>query len=207
MLRLYKLLLPLSFLASILACQTEQKDLSLDAEVIETDSTLDLNQAFGYKKLHRWGDSLQVMVLSWGADSTGGYLILLSDSSRQNYMAAAHYRNGSVLRSWINDLDRDSLPEVAVVVSNKNYRQTGHFTLHEFEKDFSLEPIEMEPLSEQLGAEYNGQDSIYAEQDEVIREFALTRPDSTQQDSLQNKRRIRYKLENNNLIVTDYEDM
>jgi hypothetical protein len=190
------------------ACQSDPLPPALDEAVSETDTTLNLNRAFQYKKIHQWGDSLQVMVLSWGTDSLGGYLILLADSARQNYMAASHFRNGPVMRSWIDDLDRDSLPEVAVVVNTMNNRQTGYFTLHEFEKDFTLEPIEMEPLSEQLGAEYDGRDSIYSNQSQIVREFALARPDSTKaNDSLKNRRRILYNLENNSLIVTDYEDM
>ena len=181
----------------------ERKNPEFPEETIE-DSRLDLNQYIVYKKLHNWGDSLYFLVLSWGSDSTGGYTILLADSIGGNYISLAQHRQGGVVQSWINDFDRDSLPEIGIVTRSQNKRRTGQMRLHELGRNFTFETIDMQPLSEQLSADYEGSDIFYPQTGQVVREFQTVTFDSATQEKT--VRRIVYELDNNQLIVTEFEN-
>lgn len=194
---------------SLTACHEEpekKEKPSLDNEFPEQttlDTRLDLNNYLRYKKLHSWGDSLFFLVVSWGSDSTGSYTIMLADSVSGNYTSISQHKQGGVVQSWVNDFDRDSLPEIGIVTRSPNQRRTGQMRLHELGRNYTFETIEMQPLSEQLGADYEGGDIFYPETGQLIREFRTLSYDSTDQEKP--IRRIIYGLDNNQLIVTEFE--
>ena len=195
---------------SLICCKQEpekKKDLSLDSEFPEQtsrDPHLDLNDYIRYKKLHNWGDSLYFLVISWGSDSTGSYSILLADSASGSYTSITQHKQGGVVQSWVNDFDRDSLPEIGIVTRSPNKRKTGQMRLHELGRNYTFETIDMQPLSEQLGADYEGGDIFYPQTGQIVREFRTLKFDTTEQDKM--VRRIIYELDNNQLIVTEFEN-
>lgn len=182
----------------------EKPPLSLEfPEQTVQDPRLNLNDYIKYKKLHSWGDSLYFLVISWGTDSTGSYTIMLADSTSGNYNSTTQYRQGGVVQSWINDFDRDNLPEIGIVTRSQNARRTGQMRLHELNRKFAFESIEMQPLSEQLGADYEGRDVFYPETGQIVREFRTLNLDSASDEN--DIKRIVYALDNNQLIVTEFE--
>lgn len=192
------------------SCKEEPKPKEkprLDEEFPEQttrDNRLNLNDYIRYKKLHKWSDSLYFMVVSWGSDSIGSYTIMLADSLSGNYTSVSVHRQGGVVQSWINDFDRDSLPEIGIVTRSQTTRKTGQMRLHELGRNFTFETIDMQPLSEQLGADYEGGDIFYPQTGQIIREFRTQNYDSTAQDKT--VRRVIYELDNNQLIVTEFEN-
>jgi hypothetical protein len=185
--------------------EEEARDLSNEfPEQTSHDARLNLNDYILYKKLHQWNDHLSFLVMSWGTDSTGGYVILMSDSVSGNYVSFAQHHQGGVVQSWINDFDRDSLPEIGIVTRSQNKRQSGQMRLHELTRNFTFETIEMQPLSEQLSADYEGGDIFYPQTGQVVREFRTVGFDSAAQEKI--VRRIVYELDNNQLIVTEFEN-
>lgn len=206
---LFSLLCLFYFTLSLTACNEqapeEEQDLSKEfPEQTIQDVRLNLNDYIRYKKLHKWSDSLYFLVISWGSDSLGSYSIMLADSLSGNYSSITLHRQGGVVQSWINDFDRDSLPEIGIVTRSQNTRKTGQMRLHELGRNFNFETIEMQPLSEQLGADYEGSDIFYPQTGQIIREFkTLTLDTNVQENPV---RRIIYELDNNKLIVTDFEN-
>lgn len=59
---------------------------------------------------------LNFEVVSWGkgVDSVGGYLILLSDSLKNNYKSLSNEREGIITDAWNMDMDNDGNPEVYI---------------------------------------------------------------------------------------------
>ncbi len=195
---------------SLVACNQKSEEdntLSLESEFPEQttmDVRLNLNDYLRYKKLHSWGDSLYFLVVSWGSDSTGSYTIMLADSTSGSYTSISQHKQGGVVQSWVNDFDRDSLPEIGIVTRSPNKRRTGQMRLHELGRNLTFETIEMQPLSEQLGADYEGSDIFYPETGQIIREFRTLSDDTAEQEKP--IRRIIYGLDNNQLIVTEFEN-
>ena len=167
------------------------------------DPRLNLNDYIRYKKMHNWGDSLYFLVISWGSDSIGSYSILMADSSSGTYTSITQHQQGGVVQSWINDFDRDSLPEIGIVTRSPNKRKTGQMRLHELGRNHTFETIDMQPLNEQLGADYEGSDIFYPQTGQIIREFKTLTFDSASGDK--SVRRIFYELDNNSLIITEFE--
>ncbi|WP_224999605.1 PliI family lysozyme inhibitor of I-type lysozyme [Cesiribacter sp. SM1] len=202
------LFLCLSICAIVSSCQEEKpkEKPSLDQEFPEQttqDTRLNLNDYIRYKKIHQWGDSLYFLVMSWGSDSIGSYSILLADSANGNYTSFSMHQQGSVVQTWINDFDRDSLPEIGIVTRSQNQRKTGQMRLHELGRNSAFETIDMQPLSEQLGADYEGGDIFYPQTGQIVREFRTVNFDTAVQDKT--VKRIVYELDNNQLIVTEFE--
>lgn len=168
------------------------------------DPRLNLNDYIRYKKMHSWNDSLYFLVISWGSDSVGSYSILLADSSSGAYTSVAQHQQGGVVQSWINDFDRDSLPEIGIVTRSPNTRKTGQMRLHELGRNQIFETIDMQPLNEQLGADYEGSDIFYPQTGQIIREFRTLAVDTSSGEKA--VRRIFYELENNQLIISEFEN-
>jgi hypothetical protein len=66
---------------------------------------------------------LNFEVLSWGkgVDSVGGYLILMTDSAKNDFKSLSNEREGIISDAWNMDLDNDGNPEVYIELkSNKD---------------------------------------------------------------------------------------
>ena len=181
---------------------TEAPEDKIEQEVSSTE------EIFHQQKDLTAGDSLEVKILSWGGKSIGSYLLLMADSAQERYIGDSFFRKGMLENTWISDLDEDGWPEVGVVVQETENNGYANLQLHELKGDFSLRTISFPPLSEALGADYGGNDSIYVNNGQVVREFSLlNRADSSSMDAPLAGRRIRYVMENNTLIMADFEEL
>lgn len=162
---------------------------------------------FHHQKQATYGDSLYIRVLSWGAKETGSYLVLVADSLNQHYIGDSFFRQGALKNIWVDDLDADGMPEVGVVLKQDRDLEYGRLSLHELSDDFTFKTAYFSPLSETLGADYGGGDSIYRRNDRmIVREFhLLDRLDTLSQSN--RKRRVLYMLENNQLVVSGIEEL
>ncbi len=161
---------------------------------------------FHSQKEASYGDSLHIRVLSWGGEETGSYLVLVADSLNKHYIGNSFFRQGVLSNIWVDDLDRDGMPEIGVVLQESENLRYGRLSVHELSPDFTLQSVNFPPLSETLGADYGGRDSVYKRDDKVIvREFhLLDRLDTLSQSS--RRRRIFYLYENNQLTLSGSEE-
>lgn len=162
------------------------------------------DQLFHQQKDLVFGDSLHIRVLSWGGREQGSYLVLMADSTAGHYVGDSFFRNGILRDAWVTDLDGDGQPEVSVVLQGTDVNRYGKLYVHELQQDFSLSSVTVPQFSEVLGAQYGGHDSLYLEQDRIVREFRIRNLADT--EATPRYRRIRYAYENKQLEVDRSED-
>ncbi|WP_129714689.1 hypothetical protein [Pedobacter sp. SYP-B3415] len=90
------------------------------------------NNPFKFYKSIEVKPGLTIEVLQWGkgVDSIGGYLILMSDSARNNFRSLAAEREGIITDAWNMDLDTDGNPEIYIQLLSK--KNVSDLTVYEF---------------------------------------------------------------------------
>ncbi|AOM75820.1 hypothetical protein BFS30_00720 [Pedobacter steynii] len=117
-------------------------------------------------------------IVSWGkgVDSVGGYLILLSDTLRNNYKSFSNERKGVITDAWNMDLDNDGNPELYIeLLSKKNVLDLNvyEYAGGEFRK------ISFPPLSSTMKKSYAGGDKFIIKNGDLFRSFPMVNPRDT----------------------------
>lgn len=158
----------------LFSCSNDQANQELkSAEAIKPAAI----NPFPFYKSIEIKPGLHFEVLSWGkgADSSGGYLILMSDSIQNNYKSLSAERKGLIKEAWNMDLDNDGNPEIYiqyVVRKNVNDLHVYEFVNHNFEK------ISFPGLSSQLKDSYAGNDTFFVKEGALFRRIPLLKTDS-----------------------------
>jgi hypothetical protein len=143
-------------------------------------------------------------VLSWGkgVDSLGGYLILLSDSVRNDFRSLANERDGVISDAWNMDLDNDGNPEVYIeFVTNKNEHDLH---VYEYSRN-SFQKISFPGLSSRMKKSYAGNDKFIIKNGDLFRSFPLVNGEDTTQKAGATKM-LQYKLSGNSFSVDEVEE-
>lgn len=173
-------------------------------ESVQKEPAATSDQLFHQQKDLIFKDSLQIRVLSWGSKEQGNYLVLMADSVQQHYVGNSFYRDGILKDAWVTDLDGDGQPEVSVVLQGTDANRYGKLYVHELKQDFTISSVGLPQFSEALGAQYGGYDSLYLEDESIVREFRIRNlADSA---AAPRYRRIHYAYENKQLEVASSED-
>lgn len=173
-------------------------------EQAEEEEVLTSDRWFRFQQQLNIGDSMQAVVLGWGGESSGNYVVMLADSSQDNYVATTQYRNGKVQAAWAEDLDEDGWPEIIVNTQSTGSGEYGEVYVHELEDTYSFTTYFLPQLSETLGADYRGHDHFYVQDGRLVREFRLY---DDQDNRTTAWRRIFYELEGNRLVVMTSEEL
>lgn len=188
---------------SFVACNNNE---TAGQEQVQLQEAEETDRIFLQEKKLSAGDSLHIRVLSWGGEFLGNYLVLMADSTGPHYVGNSFFRQGQMTNAWVDDLDKDGLPEVGVVVQEQRGSRYGKLRLHELTEGFTFNTINLPQFSETLGADYGGQDTIYRDQSNIVREFRLL--DRADTSTIRpGKRRIIYQLESNELVVAESENI
>lgn len=138
-------------------------------------------QQFPFYKDMAIKPGLNFEVVSWGkgVDSVGGYLILMSDSVKNNYRSVSVEREGIITDAWNMDLDNDGNPELYIeLLSKKNVRDLN---VYEYSNN-SFNKISFPPLSSKLKKNYAGNDKFFIKNGDLFRSFPIVNStDTTQQ--------------------------
>lgn len=144
---------------------------------------------------------LNFEVLSWGkgVDSIGGYLLLMSDSVKNNYKSAAVERDGIITDAWNMDLDNDGNPEIYIeLLSKKNVKDLN---VYEYSNG-SFNKISFPPLSAKAKKTYDGNDKYTIKNGELFRSFPIVNStDSTLKNGTE--RLLLYRLRGNSFNVDE----
>jgi hypothetical protein len=147
---------------------------------------------------------LNFEVVSWGkgVDSVGGYLLLMSDSTRNDYRSTAIDREGIIRDAWNMDMDNDGNPELYVeLVKDKTYLDLNVF---EFSRG-SFNRIKFPSIPDRLKKIYAGNDKFTIKDGELIRSFPIVNPrDSTEKAG--DMKQVRYTLSGNSFSVQEIKD-
>lgn len=147
---------------------------------------------------------LNFEVLSWGKglDSVGGYLILMSDSTRNNYNSFSNERKGIITDAWNMDMDNDGNPEIYVeLLSKKNVLDLNvyEYAGGDFRK------ITFPPLSSNMKKSYAGNDKFIIKNGDLFRTFPVVNPNDTTVKQGEMKM-IQYSLNGNSFSVNELKE-
>jgi hypothetical protein len=144
---------------------------------------------------------LNFEVLSWGkgVDSIGGYLILMSDSVRNNYNSFSSERKGIITDAWNMDMDNDGNPEIYIeLLSKKNVLDLNvyEYSGGDFRK------ITFPPLSSNMKKNYAGNDKFIIKNGDLFRSFPIANStDTTAKPEV--LKMIQYRLNGNSFSADE----
>jgi hypothetical protein len=142
-------------------------------------------------------------VLSWGkgVDSLGGYLILMSDSARNDFKSFSNERKGIITDAWNMDLDNDGNPEVYIeLLSDKNKLDLN---VYEYSRN-GFQKITFPGLSSRMKKIYAGNDKFTIKNGDLLRTFPIVNSTDTTQKPGAIKT-LRYSLNGNSFSVDEVE--
>ncbi|WP_316818538.1 hypothetical protein [Pedobacter nyackensis] len=121
---------------------------------------------------------LNFEIVSWGkgVDSIGGYLILMSDSVKNNYNSFSAERKGIITDAWNMDMDNDGNPEIYIeLLSKKNVLDLNvyEYSGGDFRK------INFPALSSNMKKNYAGNDKFLIKEGNLFRSFPVVNPKDT----------------------------
>jgi hypothetical protein len=147
---------------------------------------------------------LNFEVVSWGkgVDSVGGYLVLLSDSLKNNYKSLSNEREGIITDAFNMDMDNDGNPEIYIEFQSDKNR----FDLNVFEySGGSFNKITFPGLSSNMKKIYAGGDKYTIKEGELYRSFPIVNPRDTTEKAGDLKT-IRYRLSGNTFSPSEVKE-
>ncbi|WP_199117424.1 hypothetical protein [Pedobacter sp. ASV28] len=137
-------------------------------------------------------------VVSWGkgVDTTGNFLILMSDSVKNKYKSISVERNGIITDAWNMDLDNDGNPEIyvqSVVRKNVNDLNVYEFNGNDFNK------ISFPGITSMKG--YEGNDKFFVKNGDLFRSIPILQRDSGKTTTL--IKTIKYRLVGNSFSSSE----
>ncbi len=147
---------------------------------------------------------LNFEVLSWGkgVDSIGGYLVLMSDSTRNNFKSLSDERKGIITDAWNMDLDNDGNPEIYVELKNRK----NFFDLNVYEyTGGGFQKISFPGLSSSMKKNYAGNDKFTIKNGDLFRSFPVVNPaDSTIKPGT--IKTVKYTLSGNSFSMSEVKE-
>lgn len=155
---------------------------------------------FSFYKSIEIKPGLHFEVVSWGkgVDTLGGYLLLMSDSIKNNYKSIAIERKGIISDAWNMDLDNDGNPELYIQhVVRKNVNDINVF---EFSNN-SFDKISFPGLNNDLKKGYRGDDKFFVKNGDLFRSVPVVLTDSGKTSTL--VKTIQYRLSGNSFSTKE----
>ncbi|MEJ2882072.1 hypothetical protein [Pedobacter sp. GR22-6] len=143
-------------------------------------------------------------VISWGkgADSIGGYTILMSDSLKSNYKTLSNERKGIITDAWNMDLDNDGDPEIYIELLSK--QKEKDLNVYEYSGG-SFNKISFPSLSDRARKSYAGNDEFRIKNGDLFRTYPLVNPKDTSIKA-GDKKYLQYRLSGNSFSVSELEE-
>lgn len=139
-------------------------------------------------------------VVSWGkgVDTVGGYLLLMSDSIKNNYKSIAGERKGIITDAWNMDLDNDGNPELYIqYVVRKN---VNDLNVYEFAGN-SFDKLSFPGLSSNLKKGYQGDDKFFVKNGDLFRSVPVVSTDSGKTTTV--IKTLKYRLSGNSFSASE----
>ncbi len=139
-------------------------------------------------------------IVSWGkgVDSVGGYLLLMSDSVKNNYKSLSVERKGVITDAWNMDLDNDGNPELYIqYVVRKN---VNDINVYEFNSN-SFDKISFPGLNSNLKKGFQGDDKFFVKNGDLFRSVPIVLTDSGKTSTL--VKVLNYRLSGNSFSTKE----
>jgi len=187
------------FLFSCSSDQGDKKGAGVATEVVKEKPS-----PFPFYKSVPVRPGLTLEVLSWGkgVDSLGGYLVLLSDSVKNDFKSLSNERTGIITDAWNMDLDNDGNPEIYIEFLTNKTEHDLH--VYEYNRN-SFQKISFPGLSSKMKKSYAGNDKFIIKNGDLFRSFPIVNSDDTTQKAGAVKM-LQYKLSGNSFSVDEIEE-
>ncbi len=177
----------------VVACSDNDKAVQVEQKPVETKQP----NPFPFYKSIEIKPGYYFEVVSWGkgVDSIGGFLILMSDSVKNNYKSISVEREGVITDAWNMDLDNDGNPEIYIqTLVRKNVADVN---VYEFGGDFNK--ISFPGISTMKG--YKGDDKFFVKNGDLFRSIPIVQADSGKTTTL--VKTIKYRLSGNSFSSSE----
>jgi len=193
----------LFFTAFLMSCKQEKEKV-----VIKKPGKTKIMEPFHFHKAIEVKPGLTLDIVSWGrgSDSTGGYLILRSDSSRLSYRSVSGELKGKIVDAWNMDLDADGNPELYIQAKSESKDNYLHMYVYEFNEHGVSQQIRFPELSSSLKEGYQGKDSLFLKEGKLIREFPFYADQDTSSKADPSIRKIEYSIRDNSLQFREIKE-
>lgn len=192
-----KYILLLSFgITFLYACTNDEKVTSAANQPANSKTTNP--NPFPFYKAIEIKPGFNFEVLSWGkgVDTLGGYLLLMSDSTKNNYKSISIERKGVILDAWNMDLDNDGNAELYIqFLVRKNVNDVN---VYEFANN-SFDKISFPGLNSVKG--YEGNDQFFVKNGELFRSVPIVTIDSGKTTTL--VKTLKYNLRGNSFSTSE----
>lgn len=114
-------------------------------------------------------------VVSWGrgSETSGGYIILRSDSTHLKFRTTTGELDGKLLDAWNMDMDSDGNPEIFMQAEGVGDGSHFNMYVYEFNDSGNGQKITFPSLTGSLKKGYKGDDSVYVKNGKLMREFPV----------------------------------
>ena len=189
-------------LLSLFSCTNDQAEVKQPAS--DTKVAKQAPSPFPFYKELAVTPGFGFEVVSWGkgVDSLGGYLILMSDSLKNNFKSFAVEREGIINDAWNMDLDNDGNPEIYVEL--KTGQVKGDLNVFEYSRG-NFQKISFPGLPSKLKKLYAGNDKFFIKEGELFRSFPIVNPQDTTEKAGDIKV-VRYSLRGNQFSTSEVEE-
>ena len=189
-------------LLSLFSCTNDQSEVKQPAS--DTKIAKQAPNPFPFYKELAVTPGFGFEVVSWGkgVDSLGGYLILMSDSLKNNFKSFAVEREGIINDAWNMDLDNDGNPEIYVELkTDQNKRDLSVF---EYSRG-NFQKISFPGLPSKLKKLYAGNDKFFIKEGELFRSFPIVNSQDTTEKAGDIKV-VKYSLRGNQFSTSEIEE-
>ncbi len=178
------------------ACGSEDATKVVKVEDVKAKSV----NPFSFYKSIEIKPGFHFEIVSWGkgVDTVGGYLLLMSDSIKNNYKSIAIERKGIITDAWNMDLDNDGNPELYIqYVVRKN---VNDINVYEFSNN-SFDKISFPGLNSDLKKGYQGNDKFFVKNGDLFRSVPIVLTDSGKTSTL--VKTLAYRLSGNSFSTKE----
>lgn len=144
-------------------------------------------------------------VVSWGrgSETSGAYIILMSDSTHLKYRTTTGELDGKLMEAWNMDMDADGNPEIFMQAEGVGEGSHLNMYVYEFNSSGNGQKISFPSLSGSLKKGYKGKDSLYINDGKLIREFPVFDESDTNSVKSSDRRKLEYNFRNNSFSVKE----
>ncbi|WP_285008962.1 hypothetical protein [Pedobacter faecalis] len=189
-------------LLTLASCGDSNTEQVQDSKVAE-EKAPEPKSVFPFYKDIEIRPGLNFEVVSWGkgADSVGGFLILMSDTLKNRYRSFSDERETVITDAWNLDLDTDGDPEIYVQVRGDH--NVADLNVYEYSNG-SFNKIRFPGLSSNLKKQHAGNDRFMIKAGDLFRTFSVKNPDDTTGKAAGTKT-MQYRLRGNTFSTAEVE--
>jgi hypothetical protein len=208
-------LLVIAMIISLAFCSCQQHQANnnipqvgdFDSAAIANDTVMQqaIESSYEYAKTLTINDKLVYDVVAYGGPaSRGEYAILRRGADNKADTVVREERHGIIADAFTGDLNKDSRPEIYIVLQSADNMKAEIIAGYQFDKNGKVERITTPDYSKaEINEHYTGHDSIYLENQMIVRLF----PEINSENKPAAWLKAHYALINNKLLLNSKEGL